>query len=1113
MSSLQKACHFLCCLVFFFLNFQANLSSSSRSHDEASALIQFKSSFTIDESLTWDYDAGINSYAKTDSWKEGTDCCSWDGVTCDIIKGHVIGLDLSCSLLYGSIHSNSTLFHLLHLQKLNLAFNNFNASKISSKFGEFTSLVYLNLSNSYFLGQVPSQVSHLSKLVSLDLSGNYLHTFDKHSFEGLIQNLTELRRLFLGETNMSSINPNVLMNLSSSVSSLSLYGCALRGKFPENIFHMPNLKMLNIGFNENLSLKLPKFNRSSHLKHLDLSDISSIELMDSINNLVSLEHLDLNMAHISGSILGEWGNLSKLKYLDLSRTYLSGRIPTSLGSLSNLYYLDLSYNNLSGRIPTSLGSLSNLYYLDLSYNYLSGQIPTSLGSLSKLNYLDLSYNNLSGQIPTSLGSLSKLNYLDLSYNNLSGQIPTALGSISKLNYLYLSRNSLGGQIPCSFVRNLTHLECLRIQDNQLEGSIPDEVHSFPNLVELDLTGNLLNGTLPSWLYTISSLQRIHLSDNQFSGYIKEFQHNSLKRIELRGNRLQGPIPSSISQLFNLTALWLPSNNLSGMVEVAMFSKLQCLEELDLSSNSLSLNSDSSSADYVLPNLQHLKLSSCNITEFPQFLSGSKGLKVLDLSYNRIYGKIPKWMMDVGKDSLFYLNLSHNSFTDIDQQLPWKEIQYLDLSSNLIHGDLPLLPLETNVFFVSNNSLSGEISSQICNARSVQYLDLSHNYLSGTIPQCFGNLSNSLSLLNLGENKLHGIIPPTFTKDCQLKNLNLNGNQLEGPLPRSIINCRGLEVLDLSNNKINDTFPHWLGGLSQLQALVLRSNQLHGSIHDARSNLSFLKIQIFDVSSNYFTGRLPVRYIKNFKAMVNLTKNATAMRYLGLRFNEYPVIGGYNFYSYSIGTTVKGLEMEVKNIFTMLTSIDLSNNKFEGEIPEVIGNLKSLKGLNLSHNNLHGCIPNSMGNLINLEWLDLSSNKLTGTIPERLVDLTFLSVFNVSRNQLQGQIPQGKQLSTFGNDSYEGNRGLCGFPVSKGCNNSERPPSNLMEEDGSRSNISFGWKVVLIGYGCGVVFGSAMGYVVFQTGKPKWLVALVEDRYRKRRKTSKIGNRRHGGRRI
>ncbi|XVF77190.1 hypothetical protein PTKIN_Ptkin14bG0025800 [Pterospermum kingtungense] len=330
------------------------------------------------------------------------------------------------------------------------------------------------------------------------------------------------------------------------------------------------------------------------------------------------------------------------------------------------------------------------------------------------------------------------------------------------------------------------------------------------------------------------------------------------------------------------------------------------------------------------------------------------------------------------------------------------------------------------------------------------------------------------MLNLRMNKLHGVIPPTFTKGCQLKNLNLNDNELEEPLTRSILNCTSLEVLDLGNNKIKGSFPHWLESLPQLQVLVLRSNQLHGSVHDSMSSASFSKIQIFDLSNNHLTGRLPVRYIKNFNAMANLTS------------------------------------MEVQR---STWGIDLSNNKFEGEISEVIGNLKSLKGLNLAHNNLNGSIPDSMGNLTNLEWLDLSSNQLVGTIPERLVDLTFLSVFNVSENQLQGQIPQGKQFGTFGNDSYEGNKGLCGFPVSKGCNNSEPPLSILPKEDGSESNITFGWKVVLIGYGCGAVFGLAMGYVVFQTGKPKWFVALVEDQHRKRQKPSKIGIQRAGRRRI
>ncbi|XLR29850.1 hypothetical protein S83_057750, partial [Arachis hypogaea] len=56
----------------------------------------------------------------------------WDGVTCDTTSGHVIGLDLSCSMLEGQFHPNSTLFHLTHLQQLNLAFNYFSNSPIYS---------------------------------------------------------------------------------------------------------------------------------------------------------------------------------------------------------------------------------------------------------------------------------------------------------------------------------------------------------------------------------------------------------------------------------------------------------------------------------------------------------------------------------------------------------------------------------------------------------------------------------------------------------------------------------------------------------------------------------------------------------------------------------------------------------------------------------------------------------------------------------------------------------------------------------------------------------------------------------------------------------------------
>ena len=108
------------------------------------------------------------------------------------------------------------------------------------------------------------------------------------------------------------------------------------------------------------------------------------------------------------------------------------------------------------------------------------------------------------------------------------------------------------------------------------------------------------------------------------------------------------------------------------------------------------------------------------------------------------------------------------------------------------------------------------------------------------------------------------------------------------------------------------------------------------------------------------------------------------------------------------------------------------------------------------------MPPSLGNLTNLEWLDLSSNKLVGEIPIQLADLTSLEILNLSKNCFYGQIPQGKQFNTFMNDSYSGNLGLCGFPMTKSCGNDEEqplPPSLITQEGDFKFENGFPWKVV------------------------------------------------------
>lgn len=118
---------------------------------------------------------------------------------------------------------------------------------------------------------------------------------------------------------------------------------------------------------------------------------------------------------------------------------------------------------------------------------------------------------------------------------------------------------------------------------------------------------------------------------------------------------------------------------------------------------------------------------------------------------------------------------------------------------------------------------------------------------------------------------------------------------------------------------------------------------------------------------------------------------------------------------------------------LYNSIDLSSNNFRGEIPDAIGDLRSLSNLNLSHNALTGTIPKSLGNMEVLEALDLSVNQLRGVIPEELVRLAFLGSLDVSYNKLVGEIPLSTQFQSFTSDSFKGNSGLCGGPLSNRCN--------------------------------------------------------------------------------
>ncbi|KAM7477958.1 hypothetical protein LguiA_026171 [Lonicera macranthoides] len=82
------------------------------------------------------------------------------------------------------------------------------------------------------------------------------------------------------------------------------------------------------------------------------------------------------------------------------------------------------------------------------------------------------------------------------------------------------------------------------------------------------------------------------------------------------------------------------------------------------------------------------------------------------------------------------------------------------------------------------------------------------------------------------------------------------------------------------------------------------------------------------------------------------------------------------FDYTMTITIKSVKTNYQKILNVFIAIDLSNNKFKGEIPHSIGSLKGLQSLNLSNNDFIGPIPPSLGKLSRLESLELSRNNLS-----------------------------------------------------------------------------------------------------------------------------------------
>ncbi|KAL4606302.1 hypothetical protein ACB092_09G093200, partial [Castanea dentata] len=891
-----------------FLNFRIFVVSQSQIclSDQRDLLIGLKKSLKFNSILS----------TKLVQWNETRfpDCCLWKGVNCSK-EGRVVGLDLFNESITGGL-LNSSLFSLQYLEYLNLAYNKLSPSTIPFPFGNLTKLSYLNLSNAGFVGQIPNAISRLTRLVTLDLSTLFYLSVPMLKLEDpnlamLVQNLSEIKGLYLDGVNisasgnkwcqpLSSSLPNLsvlsmsdcylsgpldssLLNLQSlsiirlnnnplnapvpdffanftNLTYLGLSSCGLNGTFPENIFHVPSLQTLDLSNNELLQGSLPEFLPNGSLRSLLLSGTKlSGSLPDSIGNLAMLSRIDLFDCKFSGSIPNSVANLTQLVYLDMSFNNFSGPIP-SFNMAKNLTEINLSHNDLEGSInSTQWEELIKLVNLDLDKNSIEGSIPLSLFSHPSLQKLQLSKNKFSGPLPMSVSKLKGHKSLSFSYNKFNGSFQLdSIQQLTNLSSLDLSYNKLS--VNYSVIASslsFPHFSTLKLASCKLR-AVPDFLKNQSKLTILDLSTNQIHGEIPNWIWKFNNLMYLNLS------------HNCLVTLQVPLPNLPSLLSGKLPDLPPVVQyLDFSMNNFSSIIPTSIGISLNFTIFLSLSSNEFH-------------------------GDIPQSLCNRIFLIVLDLSNNSLTGTIPQCFYTMS-ETLMVLNLRRNNLSgSISDKFPGNcGIQTLSLNGNLLKGKLP-------------NSLAS--------CTNLEVLDIGNNYIEDVFPCYLKNIS-SLRVLILRSNKFYGSIdcggPNTSWPMLQI--IDLGSNNFTGQLPREYLSARkvmmddvqylqvpilkfsqiyyqdmitvtnkGLDIelvkilnlftsIDVSCNKLNGTIPEEIGKLKTLLVLNLSHNALTGHIPPSMRNLT--KLESLDLSSNQLRGKIPMQLSDlTFLAVLNLSFN-------------------------------------------------------------------------------------------------------------------------------------------------------------------------------------------------------------------------------------------------
>ncbi|KAI3827974.1 hypothetical protein L1987_02063 [Smallanthus sonchifolius] len=233
-----------------------------------------------------------------------------------------------------------------------------------------------------YSGTLPSLVSQLTQLITIDLSDNKFHGPIPNS----LFSLPNLQTLILGSNSFSGVIPLAISNLKK-LQTLDISHNSMSGSLPNSLTQLTELTRLDLSFNK---LTGPIPNLPKHLIQLALKGnlLSGYLQKQAFTDSTQLEVVELSENSLAGTIPGWFFITPSLQQVNLANNSFTGvEILNPVNKHSNLVAVNLGFNKLAGYLPANFSAYPMLAALTLSYNKLIGRIPWEYSKLSRV-FLD-----------------------------------------------------------------------------------------------------------------------------------------------------------------------------------------------------------------------------------------------------------------------------------------------------------------------------------------------------------------------------------------------------------------------------------------------------------------------------------------------------------------------------------------------------------------------------------------------------------------------------------------------------------------------------------------------------------------------------------------------------